>query len=101
MPVRPPFSATSFPFPEAPVIQGDASTYQVERAGGDALLDCDAQGHPEPLIRWSKDGLPVVAQGRLHQLQNGSLAIHAVGVSGARGGLAHFRVLFWQSKTLC
>ncbi|XP_039417870.1 hemicentin-2 [Corvus cornix cornix] len=63
---------------EAPVIQGDASTYQAERSGGDALLDCDAQGHPEPLIRWSKDGVPVVAHGRLHQLQNGSLAIRAV-----------------------
>ncbi|OWK59760.1 Hemicentin-2 [Lonchura striata] len=64
---------------EAPVIQGDASTYQVEHSGGDALLDCHAQGHPEPLIRWSKDGVPVVARGRLHQLQNGSLAIRAVG----------------------
>ncbi|XP_071310090.1 hemicentin-2 isoform X1 [Agelaius tricolor] len=63
---------------EAPVIQGDASTYQVERSGGDVLLHCPAQGHPEPLIRWSKDGEPVVARGRLHQLQNGSLAIRAV-----------------------
>ncbi|XP_063265782.1 hemicentin-2 isoform X3 [Prinia subflava] len=64
---------------EAPVIQGDASIYQVEHPGGDAVLDCPAQGHPEPLIRWSKDGVPVVAHGRLHQLQNGSLAIRAVG----------------------
>ncbi|XP_014111826.1 PREDICTED: hemicentin-2 [Pseudopodoces humilis] len=64
---------------EAPVIQGDASIYQVEHSGGDALLDCHAQGHPEPLIRWSKDGVPVVAHGRLHQLQNGSLAIRDVG----------------------
>ncbi|KAM7033975.1 hemicentin-2 [Acridotheres tristis] len=64
---------------EAPVIQGDGSVYQVEHSGGDAILDCRAQGHPEPLIRWSKDGVPVVAHGRLHQLQNGSLAIRAVG----------------------
>ncbi|XP_062361457.1 hemicentin-2 [Cinclus cinclus] len=64
---------------EAPVIQGDASIYQVEHSGGDALLDCHAQGNPEPLIRWSKDGVPVVAHGRLQQLQNGSLAIRAVG----------------------
>ncbi|XP_039576204.1 hemicentin-2 [Passer montanus] len=64
---------------EAPVIQGEASTYQVEHSGGDALLDCHAQGHPEPLIRWSKDGEPLVARGRLQQLQNGSLAIRAVG----------------------
>ncbi|XP_056361302.1 LOW QUALITY PROTEIN: hemicentin-2 [Oenanthe melanoleuca] len=64
---------------EAPVIQGDTSIYQVEHSGGDALLDCRAQGHPEPLIRWSKDGVPLVAHGRLQQLQNGSLAIRAVG----------------------
>ncbi|XP_041262809.1 hemicentin-2 isoform X2 [Onychostruthus taczanowskii] len=68
---------------EAPVIQGDASTYQVEHSGGDALLDCHAQGHPEPLIRWSKDGEPVVVHGRLQQLQNGSLAIRAVGSTDA------------------
>ncbi|TRZ13268.1 hypothetical protein HGM15179_013842 [Zosterops borbonicus] len=64
---------------ETPVIHGDASTYQVEHSGGDALLDCRAQGHPEPLIRWSKDGVPLVAHGRLQQLQNGSLVIRAVG----------------------
>ncbi|KFQ07056.1 Hemicentin-2, partial [Leptosomus discolor] len=63
---------------EAPIIQGDPSTYQVERPGGDALLDCDARGHPAPLIRWSKDGVLVVAGGRLHQLPNGSLAIRSV-----------------------
>ncbi|XP_026716212.1 hemicentin-2 [Athene cunicularia] len=76
--------ATAFVFiREAPIIQGDPSTYQAEHPGGDALLDCDAQGHPLPLIRWSKDGVPVVASGRLHQLQNGSLAIHAVGSTDA------------------
>lgn len=91
MPGQAPSSATPFPFPEAPVIQGDSSTYQVELSGGDALLDCRARGHPEPLIRWSKDGVAVVAHGRLQQLQNGSLAIRAVGVSRARGVLARFR----------
>ncbi|KAM6372038.1 LOW QUALITY PROTEIN: hemicentin-2 [Pluvialis apricaria] len=64
---------------EAPIIRGDPSTYQVEHPGGDALLNCDARGHPAPLIRWSKDGVPVAAVGRLHQLRNGSLAIHTVG----------------------
>ncbi|XP_051663785.1 hemicentin-2 [Manacus candei] len=72
---------------EAPIIQGDPSTYQVEHPGGDALLDCDARGHPEPLIRWSKDGVPVVASGRLRQLQNGSLAIQVVGSTDA----GHYR----------
>lgn len=90
VPGQPRSSATPFPFPEAPVIQGDSSIYQVERSGDDALLDCHAQGHPEPLIRWSKDGVPVMARGRLRQLQNGSLAIRAVGVSRAWGGAGTF-----------
>uniref|UniRef100_A0A672UFR8 Ig-like domain-containing protein n=1 Tax=Strigops habroptila TaxID=2489341 RepID=A0A672UFR8_STRHB len=51
--------------------------YQVEHPGDDALLHCDARGHPLPLIRWSKDGVPVVAGGRLRLLHNGSLAIRA------------------------
>ncbi|KAM9370790.1 LOW QUALITY PROTEIN: hemicentin-2 [Phaethornis superciliosus] len=63
---------------EAPSIRGDPSTYQVEPPGGDALLDCNARGHPVPLIRWSKDGVPVVSGGHRRQLQNGSLAIHHV-----------------------
>lgn len=83
-------SDTPLPFPEAPIIQGDSSTYQVEQPGGNALLDCHAQGHPVPLVRWSKDGVPVVASGRLHQLQNGSLAIRSVRVSGAWGELVLF-----------
>lgn len=69
----------------------------MEPPGGNALLNCDAQGHPEPLIRWSKDGVPVVASGRLRQLQNGSLAIHAVGVSGAWGVPVCFGELLQQS----
>ncbi|KAM7087896.1 LOW QUALITY PROTEIN: hemicentin-2 [Ciconia maguari] len=68
---------------EAPIIWGDPSIYQVEPPGGDVLLDCDARGHPAPLIRWSKDGVPVVAGGHLRQLQNGSLAIRAVGSADA------------------
>ncbi|KAM6047554.1 LOW QUALITY PROTEIN: hemicentin-2 [Theristicus caerulescens] len=72
---------------EAPIIWGDPSTYQVEPPGGDALLDCDARGHPTPLIRWSKDGVPVVTGGHLRQLQNGSLAIRAVGSADA----GHYR----------
>ncbi|KFO99065.1 Hemicentin-2, partial [Calypte anna] len=63
---------------EAPIIRGDPSTYQVEPPGGDALLDCNARGHPVPLIRWSKDGVPVGSGGHRRQLQNGSLAIHRV-----------------------
>ncbi|XP_065551612.1 hemicentin-2 [Lathamus discolor] len=63
---------------EAPIIEGDPSTYQMEHPGDDVLLHCDARGHPLPLVRWSKDGVPVVAGGRLRLLHNGSLAIRAV-----------------------
>ncbi|XP_065504896.1 hemicentin-2 isoform X1 [Caloenas nicobarica] len=72
---------------EAPIIQGHSSTYQVEPPGGDTILDCDARGHPVPLVRWSKDGVPVGTGGHLHQLQNGSLAIRAVGSADA----GHYR----------
>lgn len=85
MPSHPPSSVTHLPSPEAPIIQGHPSTYQVEPPGSDALLDCDARGHPAPLVRWSKDGVPVGTGGHLHQLQNGSLAIRGVGVSGVWG----------------
>ncbi|KAM6110387.1 LOW QUALITY PROTEIN: hemicentin-2 [Pterocles gutturalis] len=68
---------------EAPIIHGDPSTYQVEHPGSDALLDCVTQGHPVPLVRWSKDGVSVTTGGRLRQLQNGSLAIHGVGSTDA------------------
>ncbi|KAM6237533.1 hemicentin-2 [Spheniscus humboldti] len=74
---------------EAPIIRGDPSTYQVEPLGGDARLDCDAQGHPAPLVRWSKDGVLVAASGRLRQLQNGSLAIHGIGSTDA----GHYRCM--------
>ncbi|KAM9176553.1 hemicentin-2 [Mergus octosetaceus] len=78
--------ATSFvSIVEAPVVRGAPSTYQVEPPGGDVLLDCDTRGHPAPFIRWSKDGVPVVATRRLRQLQNGSLAIRSLG--GADAGL--------------
>lgn len=71
-------------------MRGAPSTYQVERPGGDVLLDCDARGHPAPFIRWSKDGVPVVGSRRLRQLQNGSLAIRSLGVSGGFGDGGRF-----------
>nr|XP_047909504.1 hemicentin-2 [Anser cygnoides] len=72
---------------EAPIVQGAPSTYRVEPPGGDAVLDCDARGHPAPFIRWSKDGVPVVGSRRLRQLQNGSLAIRSLGSADA----GHYR----------
>lgn len=94
VPSQPSASATLLPSPEAPIIWGDPSTYQVEHLGGDALLDCDTQGHPAPLVRWSKDGVPVAVGGRLRQLRNGSLAIRTVGVSGAWGCASAFQGAF-------
>ncbi|XP_038601048.1 LOW QUALITY PROTEIN: hemicentin-2 [Tachyglossus aculeatus] len=60
---------------EAPVLQGEATSYQVETLGGSALLDCVAHGDPTPVIHWIKDGLPMWGSANRRQLQNGSLAI--------------------------
>ncbi|XP_068771088.1 hemicentin-2 [Struthio camelus] len=72
---------------EAPVLRGEPSAYQVEPLGGDALLDCEARGQPAPLIRWSKDGVPLAASHRLRQLHNGSLVIRGT----ARADAGHYR----------
>uniref|UniRef100_A0A5F8HEY5 Hemicentin-2 n=1 Tax=Monodelphis domestica TaxID=13616 RepID=A0A5F8HEY5_MONDO len=61
---------------EAPALQGEASSHLVELLGDSARLDCAARGDPAPVIRWIKDGLPVLSSHHKHQLQNGSLAIH-------------------------
>lgn len=78
-------------------MQGAPSTYRVEPPGGDAVLDCDARGHPAPFIRWSKDGVPVVGSWRLRQLQNGSLAIRSLGVSGGFGEGGRWAACFGRS----
>ncbi|XP_044515628.1 hemicentin-2-like [Gracilinanus agilis] len=61
---------------EAPALHGEASSHLVELLGDSARLDCAARGDPAPVIRWIKDGLPVLSSHHRHQLQNGSLAIH-------------------------
>uniref|UniRef100_K7FGE5 Hemicentin 2 n=1 Tax=Pelodiscus sinensis TaxID=13735 RepID=K7FGE5_PELSI len=60
----------------APVLRGEVRAYQVEPLGGNALLNCDAYSEPAPLIHWNKNGRPLLGSPRLHQLQNGSLAIY-------------------------
>lgn len=74
-------SLTHSPSPEAPVLRGEVSAYQVEPLGGNALLNCEAHSDPAPVIHWNKNGLPLLGSPHLRQLQNGSLAIYGTVVS--------------------
>lgn len=49
--------------------------------GSAALLDCPIHGDPSPVIRWLRDGKPVIRSLRTQALLNGSLVIYSVKVS--------------------
>lgn len=68
-------------FPEAPVLWGEVSAYQMEPLGGNVILSCDARGDPVPSINWNKDGSPLTVSNRIRQMNNGSLAIYRTVVS--------------------
>ncbi|KFP01647.1 Hemicentin-1, partial [Calypte anna] len=61
---------------EPPVFKGDYSSRQTEPLGGNAMLNCEVKGDPPPTIQWSKNGVHVQSNNRIHQLNNGSLAIY-------------------------
>lgn len=44
-------------------------------AGSTVVLNCQAEGEPAPTIEWSRQGRPLLANGRLSGLSNGSLRI--------------------------
>ncbi|XP_010131672.1 PREDICTED: LOW QUALITY PROTEIN: hemicentin-1-like, partial [Buceros rhinoceros silvestris] len=49
----------------------------VIEAGATAMLNCQANGEPPPIIKWSRQGHPVVSNERVTVLSNGSLHIVA------------------------
>ncbi|KAB5517168.1 hypothetical protein PHYPO_G00186550 [Pangasianodon hypophthalmus] len=61
---------------EPPIIDGDVHSNHIEPLGGNAILDCEVRGDPLPTIHWSKKGINVRSSSRIHQLDNGSLAIY-------------------------
>uniref|UniRef100_A0A673VDL4 Lactoperoxidase n=1 Tax=Suricata suricatta TaxID=37032 RepID=A0A673VDL4_SURSU len=51
--------------------------------GTSVQLPCSAQGEPEPVITWNKDGVQVTESGKFHISPEGFLAIHDVGTADA------------------
>ncbi|XP_019908484.3 hemicentin-1 isoform X2 [Esox lucius] len=63
---------------EPPVLKGEAHTSQSVAQGGTAMLDCPVHGDPSPVVRWLRDGRPVLRSLRLQHLHNSSLAIYSI-----------------------
>ncbi|XP_038853583.1 hemicentin-1-like [Salvelinus namaycush] len=63
---------------EPPVLKGEAHISQTVAQGGTAMLDCPVQGNPSPVLRWLRDGRPLLRSLRLQPLHNGSLAIYSI-----------------------
>uniref|UniRef100_A0AAY5L311 Hemicentin 2 n=1 Tax=Esox lucius TaxID=8010 RepID=A0AAY5L311_ESOLU len=74
------------------VTRGDAGTYVclaensvgehfLVAQGGTAMLDCPVHGDPSPVVRWLRDGRPVLRSLRLQHLHNSSLAIYSITVN--------------------
>ncbi|XP_036834633.1 hemicentin-1 isoform X2 [Oncorhynchus mykiss] len=61
---------------EPPIIDGDFHSNRIEPLGGNAILNCEVRGDPLPTIQWSKKGVNIQISNRIHQLDNGSLAIY-------------------------
>ncbi|XP_019904855.2 hemicentin-1 isoform X2 [Esox lucius] len=62
---------------EPPIIDGDFHPNRIEPLGGNAVLNCGVRGDPLPTIQWSKKGVNIQTSKRIHQLDNGSLAIYS------------------------
>lgn len=67
--------------PEPPELKGEAHMTQTAVQGSSTLLDCPVQGDPSPVLRWLRDGKPLLRNLRLQTLHNGSLAIYSITVN--------------------
>ncbi|KAM9743449.1 hemicentin-1 [Menidia menidia] len=63
---------------EPPVLKGEAHTSQTVVQGGSAMLDCPVHGDPSPVLRWLRNGKPLLRLLRMQTLHNGSLVIYSI-----------------------
>ncbi|XP_071783895.2 hemicentin-1 [Centroberyx gerrardi] len=63
---------------EPPVLKGEAHMSQTVTQGSTAMLDCPVRGDPSPVLRWLRDGRPLLRSLRLQTLHNGSLVIYSI-----------------------
>ncbi|KAM3610982.1 uncharacterized protein V6R79_011806 [Siganus canaliculatus] len=63
---------------EPPVLKGEAHMSQTVVQSGSAMLDCPVHGDPSPILRWLRDGKPLLRSLRLQPLHNGSLVIYSI-----------------------
>ncbi|XP_058491292.1 hemicentin-1 [Solea solea] len=63
---------------EPPVLKGEAHMSQTVVQGGSAMLDCPVHGDPSPVLRWLRDGKPLLRSLRIQALRNGSLVIYSI-----------------------
>lgn len=67
--------------PEPPVLKGEAHMSQTVTQGSSAVLDCPVHGDPSPVLRWLRDGKPLLRSLRMQALHNGSLVIYSITVN--------------------
>ncbi|TKS79048.1 Hemicentin-2 [Collichthys lucidus] len=63
---------------EPPVLKGEAHMSQTVTQGGSVVLDCPIHGDPSPVLRWLRDGKPLIRSLRMQALHNGSLVIYSI-----------------------
>lgn len=67
--------------PEPPVLKGEAHMSQTVILGASAVLDCPIHGDPSPVLRWLREGKPLLRSIRMQALHNGSLVIYSISVN--------------------
>uniref|UniRef100_A0A3B5AUN6 Cell adhesion molecule-related/down-regulated by oncogenes n=1 Tax=Stegastes partitus TaxID=144197 RepID=A0A3B5AUN6_9TELE len=70
--------ALSFVRIRPPVLKGEAHMSQTVVQGSSAVLDCPVHGDPSPVLRWLRNGKPLLRVLRMQTLHNGSLVIYSV-----------------------
>uniref|UniRef100_A0A3P8SNR4 Uncharacterized protein n=1 Tax=Amphiprion percula TaxID=161767 RepID=A0A3P8SNR4_AMPPE len=70
---------------EPPVLKGEAHMSQTVIQGSSAMLDCPVHGDPSPVLRWLRNGKPLLRVLRMQTLHNGSLSLTAAIIAADEG----------------